>query len=206
MATDFTPGPSHLSAGLHVAAAPAAPRLQPGGRRWSVQGAAAAFPAQGLALLSILELDRTSLKWERSRKWTLPQGSRGSKPVGCPVPPGQAGPLLGAPVPTWPLGQSSVGCVPGTGACSCRADPSSPAPPAEQWSQGTGGQGRECEGYEAWPPLSSSQDGADWGAGTSVSEPQAGGWAAGEGWSKTSTAGQSRGFWSRRGPPGAPRG
>lgn len=155
MATDFTPRPSHLSAGFPRACGPEAPRLQPRGRRRSVQGAAAGSPAQGLALLSTPELDRMSLKWERSRKWMLPQGSRG-------VP---GAPRTGRAPPrgshaTRPLGQSSVGRVPGTGACSCRADPSSPAPPAEQWSQGPRGQGRGCEGYEEWPALSSSQDGS----------------------------------------------
>lgn len=99
MATDFTPGPSHLSAGLHVAAAPAAPRLQPGGRRWSVQGAAAAFPAQGLALLSILELDRTSLKWERSRKWTLPKDPEGPNLWGARCPQDRLAPSSGLPCP-----------------------------------------------------------------------------------------------------------
>lgn len=83
--------------------------------------------------------------------------------MGCLVPPGQVGPLLRAPVSTQPLSQSSIGGGPDPGACSRRADPSSPTPPAEQRSQEPGGQGRVCAGYEAWPPLSSSQDGGQLG-------------------------------------------
>lgn len=191
-----------------MAAGPAAPRLQPRGRRWSVQGAAAGFPAQGLALLSILELDCMSLKWERSRKWMLPQGSRGSKPVGCPVPPGQAGPLLGAPMPHGPS------TSPQSDACRAlvRAAAELTLPPrlplqsnGVRGQEGRAGGVRVMRSGQCCPPLRME---ADWGAGTSVSEPQAGGWAAGVGggWSKTSPAGQSRGFWSRRGPLEPPGG
>lgn len=122
-----------------------------------------------------------SLKWERSRKWMLPQGSRGSKPVGCPVPPGQAGPLLGAPMPHGPS------TSPQSDACRAlvRAAAELTLPPrlplqsnGVRGREGRAGGVRVMRSGQCCPPLRME---ADWGAGTSVSEPQAGGWAAGVG-------------------------